>query len=290
MKWGVLMAKFTANTRVPTRPLSYENRNMAYNKELMIDYKTGLIYVVDENGNIIDVSKPVYEKLLADGNIKDGIVVEIPNPDNPDETIIVTIQESITAIISRIEVVESNIETIRKKLDSITFDDSGNIQIDIDDIETSTGRQFVTQEQLTALNKLISFFISNGSVVVKASSVTQDATHRFVTDTQIANMGKKATVTDVIVSIALANIGTHTDNDIPYKCTVNCTGLDPSYPAPILDISYTDNVFENNEKEEDSFYCISRCTITEKNKANIYFREMPTTAFKVRFQIYTPGI
>ena len=58
------MPAFTATTRVPTRPLSYANKDMAYRKELMIDYTNGLIYVVDENGTIIDVTQSVYENLI----------------------------------------------------------------------------------------------------------------------------------------------------------------------------------------------------------------------------------
>jgi hypothetical protein len=71
--------------------------------------------------------------------------------------------------------------------------------------------------------------------------------------------------------------------------TLTVAGLNPDYPAPLLDISYTNDEYSDNETEEDSFYAIQRCKITAKNTAILYFREKPSTNFNVRFVIYTPG-
>ena len=244
------MPAFTATTRVPTRPLSYANKDMAYRKELMIDYTNGLIYVVDENGDIIDVTQSVYENLIKNYEIGTGdtIIVKVPNPDGEGE-IEITLQQSITEILQEIEVIKQNIEEIRKIIEELS-PGSGEISIDAGDIIT-------------------------------------DATHQFVTQTQLANMAKKVHIDEKIVSINVASIS---GSVAPYTLTVSVAGLNPSYPSPLLDISYTNDVFSTNEAEEDAFYTIQRCKITTANEATIYFREKPTTNFNVRFVIYTPGI
>jgi hypothetical protein len=47
---------FDVKARVPVRPLSYDNKDSATPKELIIDYTKGKVYVCDENGIIIDIS------------------------------------------------------------------------------------------------------------------------------------------------------------------------------------------------------------------------------------------
>lgn len=258
------MATFTATTRVPTRPLSYANKEMAYRKELMIDYTNGLIYVVDENGNIIDVSQSVYEKLITYGDISttgDNITIEVPNPDNPNETIQVTIQEEILTILTQIDAINTNIEEIKNLITQM--------QADIEALKAGIGDG------------------SGSGGSIDPSTIITDATHQFLTQTQIDNLQNKVSVTEKIVSISTSSIS---GSSAPYTCTVTCEGLNPNYPSPLLDISYTNDTFSTNEAEEDAFYNIYRCKITTANQATIYFREKPTVNFNVRFVIYTPGI
>ena len=72
--------------------------------------------------------------------------------------------------------------------------------------------------------------------------------------------------------------------------TVAVAGVHPDYPSPILDISYTNDLYATNEQEEDAFFNIYRCKITTANEATIYFREKPEIQFNVRFVIFTPGL
>lgn len=249
------MAAFTATSRVPTRPLSYAYKDMAYRKELMIDYTNGMIYVVDENGNIIDISQTVYETLVDRGDVNNGdsINVSVPNPNNPDEMIEITIQESITNILADIDTINSNIEKIQKIVDELSAG--------MDD--------------------------GSGDITIDASKIVTDATHRFITDTQLSSMSSKVSITEKIVTINPTNIS---GSAAPYTCTVSCAGLNPDYPSPLLDISYSNDLYATNEEEEDAFYCIQRCKISTANEATIYFREIPSISFNIRFQIYTPGL
>ena len=244
------MPQFTATTRVPTRPLSYANREMAYRKELVVDYTYGLIYVVDENGNLIDISQKVYEKLVENGDIGSGnITVVVPNPDNPEEDLIISLQEAITDILSKIDAISDNIEKIQEIVNIFTNEE--------------------------------------GEIEISAGDIVTDATHQFVTQLQLQQMAQKVSMSEVIVTINPANVS---GSSAPYVATVAVAGVHPDYPAPILDISYTNDLHATNEQEEDAFFNIYRCKITTANEATIYFREKPEIQFNVRFVIFTPGL
>lgn len=64
--------KFSASARIPTRPLSYENKNLAEKKELVVDYENHKVYISDVNGNLIDITESLkinfneLEKLLKE--------------------------------------------------------------------------------------------------------------------------------------------------------------------------------------------------------------------------------
>lgn len=53
--------KYSASSRIPTRPLSYENASLAMPRELILDYKNAKIYICDLSGKIVDIT----EKLIA---------------------------------------------------------------------------------------------------------------------------------------------------------------------------------------------------------------------------------
>lgn len=241
------MADFTATSRIPTRPLSYANVSMAYRKELVVDYTDGMVYIVDENGDVHNVAEQVYQQLILNGDITDNITIQIP--DGSGGTTNVTVEAALTQVINDIDTIQSNITEINKIIEELSNED--------------------------------------GSISINASNVVQDATHRFLTDTQIASLQEKVTIKEVTVTINPADVS---GSAAPYACTKAVAGVSPDYPAPTIDINFTDDVFANNEKEEDAYYCMYRCKITTANEATFYFKTKPETAFQVRFQIKVPGI
>ena len=241
------MAGFTAKSRVPTRPLSYANKSMAYRKELLVDYTNGMIYIIDENGNEHNVSEQVYTQLIEKGDITEKIEVEIP--DSSGGTTSVTIEEAFTQVVNNVTSIENNITEINKIIKQLTSE--------------------------------------SGTVEVNASNIVTDATHQFVTQTQLNNLQKKVTIVEKIIIINPSDI---IGSEAPYNCVKTVEGVDPSYPVPTIDIKYTDDVYANNNKEEDAYYCIHRCKILNANEATFEFKEKPETAFQVLFQIKVPGI
>lgn len=55
------------NSRIPVQPLPYENRALATERELLVDYKDGKLFVVSDTGQIIDISAKLAE-LVQNGN------------------------------------------------------------------------------------------------------------------------------------------------------------------------------------------------------------------------------
>lgn len=242
------VSRITATSRVPTRPLSYANKEMAYRKELLVDYTNGMIYVIDENGNEHNVSQQVYEMLVENGDITGDIEITIPDESGEGETI-VTIQEAVTNILTDIESIQSNITQIEELIEKLT-NEEGDLSID-------------------------------------ASNIVQDATHRFLTDVQISNLQEKVSIIETTITINPEDVS---GSVAPYSCVKTLSGADPSYPAPLVDIAYTNDVFEDNEAEEEEWYKLHRCIINQANQVTITFKEKPTRAFQMRFQIKVPGI
>lgn len=322
------MATFEANSRVPTRPLSYANKHMASKKELMVDYDTGLIYIVDTNGNVFDVSVQIYDKIIASGDVSTpDSDIAITDPSDPSKTIEITIREGLYQSLSEIESIKTNISTIKtnleKSIDAVdkkvdnTNSTITTIQTTIESIQQSvaqvntrvddSNKKISSNEtaigninqNITDINGDISSIktdiedihqditdLDTKTNALPAANITTDSTHQFVTSTQKTNLEKKVTVTEKIVDISVAGI---TGTEAPYTCEISVPGLNPDYPSPIVDIAYTDS-FSDNESFEDSFYLMYRCSITEVGKATLYFKEIPPNDFRLKFQIYTPGI
>ena len=143
---------------------------MAYRKELIVDYTNGMIYVVDEDGNIIDVSEQVYIKRVQNGNIGSGsITVIVPNPDNPEEDIEISLQEAITDILSKIDAINDNISKIQEIVNIFTNED-GEIEINASDIVTDATHMFITQAQLNAMQQKVS--MSEVTVTINPASIS----------------------------------------------------------------------------------------------------------------------
>lgn len=109
--------KYTATSRIPVRPLSYENRGLALPKELIVDYDTGVIYICDLNGKISDITEKILEY------ITDEMVSNILDNDDSKEIIrniditlesgnTVTIEGGIIQLFADISSINNKLNTI----------------------------------------------------------------------------------------------------------------------------------------------------------------------------------
>lgn len=67
----------TIKGRIPTRPLSYANVDQAVNKELIVDYSTGGVYVKDESGNIHNITDVLYSEIITNHDFAADIKVTL---------------------------------------------------------------------------------------------------------------------------------------------------------------------------------------------------------------------
>lgn len=69
--------QFTAENRIPSRPLSYELRDLAQPKELLVDYDKGLIYVVTAQKTFINITDAIKEQISMDADSVRAVEIEL---------------------------------------------------------------------------------------------------------------------------------------------------------------------------------------------------------------------
>ena len=209
------MADFTASTRVPTRPLSYDNIAMAYKKEFVVDYHTGLLYVVDEEGNIINVTSSVYQALIDeyDFNKAESITIVIKDPDDETKEIVVNLQTIINDILDDIDVIKNNYNTLNEllqKIKQLILNAKGELEIPAPAVKEDDEHMFVTKEMIKIIEgvpthiaeyntlkilveKIKGYILdANEKLRIPNDAIVTDSTHRWLTDTMIAEIEKIA--------------------------------------------------------------------------------------------------
>lgn len=140
-----MATRFEAKTRLPFRPLSYENVDMAVEKELIADYKTGNLYIKTETGDIIDLTESISKAVAGSGEIGKYLNVTYVGFDGQETT--VTINAAVIDIVEKIK-------EQQKVIDVITGNEGGEtvvIQIKPGQIITDSTHRFVTDTQLNEI-------------------------------------------------------------------------------------------------------------------------------------------
>lgn len=146
-----MATQFEAKTRLPFRPLSYENVDLAYERELIADYTTGNLYLKDDNGDIIDLSEKISQTIIESGDIAQYLNVTYTGFDGQEKT--VTINAAVIDIVNKVKEQQEVIE-------AITGDESGSstvtIQIKPGQIVVDENHRFVTDTQLNEIAQKVS--------------------------------------------------------------------------------------------------------------------------------------
>ena len=114
---------YSASSRIPTRPLSYENASLALPRELIIDYTNAKIYICNLSGNIVDITQKILnqaKQIVSDTVNSDdtsGIVKNI-NIELEDGST-VSIESGIIQLFSQISNANSNIDNISDDIEEI---------------------------------------------------------------------------------------------------------------------------------------------------------------------------
>lgn len=64
------------STRIPVQPLPYENKALATERELIVNYNDGSMYIVSENGELIDITAKLSEQIKNANASNSDITIE----------------------------------------------------------------------------------------------------------------------------------------------------------------------------------------------------------------------
>lgn len=154
-------SKYAAEARIPFRPLSYAEKDLAEPKEILVDYENNKIYICDINGEIHDItidittsiSSNIVEAIEKDPTIVTGVEITLPNGD------IVTIE---AAIINALTEIESIKNTIKGMLPLAGGTMTGPIVLHGDPIEKmhATPKQYVDTSVQGAIDSFANTLIT----------------------------------------------------------------------------------------------------------------------------------
>lgn len=131
-----------AFARIPTRPLSLDNKDLAEPKELLADYENHEIYICDIDGKIVNVTASVtavVTEVMAQIDKDPGIVTEAEIELPSGKT--VTIEKALLDALVQIEELQDSL--------GVTTDETGNVVLKIPaaDVEVSDEKQFVSSTE-----------------------------------------------------------------------------------------------------------------------------------------------
>ena len=111
---------YTASSRVPVRPLSYESKALALPKELLMDYTNAKIYICDINGEIIDITTKMLNQTneMIKENLKSEETEEtVRNIDiELEDGTIVTIESGIVSLFTQLAQTNNNFNSFRQSI------------------------------------------------------------------------------------------------------------------------------------------------------------------------------
>lgn len=217
------MADFTATARFPIRPLSYENVDLAENKELIVDYEVGDVYVKKSDGTVTNISGTVKETIIKEIEKDTSFVEKIPIViDGKEYELSTVVTENVT-----------HVTQIQDALGYYVDPDTGDVKFDLLDkiakIDPDTGK--------------IEFTIT-------ADDVLETENRVFLSPTEKAS-AIKATHSEIIKATILGGAQAWTGTEAPYTQKVTIANIKES-DVPVVDISLGD-IYDTITKQLDSY-------------------------------------
>lgn len=217
------MAEFTATARIPCRPLSYDNKDLAEPKELLVDYSTGNVWVSKADGTLVDVGTAVKEIILQyikeDPEFGGSITIEIDGV--PVELSVIVAQNA------------SNIDLIFKALGYYKDPETNEIKFNL-------------------LDKIANIDPETGDItfVINSTDIVETPDKQFVSQEEKDKIAK-ATHPEIIKATILGGASAWTGSTAPYTQRVNVEGIKES-DTPVVDITLPE-IYETVQKQLDSW-------------------------------------
>lgn len=203
--------KFTATSRIPTRPLTYANKSLAEKKELLADYENRELYMSDANGNLVCITVSM-EKIIE--RIKESFTEDPTTVTNVtitlDDGTTITIGAAIIQLLADTKDLRTDLDKLKGEVKSLN-DALGSIKDE------------------------------DGNIKISATSIVEDDDHMFVSSTEKNTWNLKSTVTDIISTVKSGseNWTLNSDNE-SYSQTITIKDMKSTY-NPIVDVRLGDS-------------------------------------------------
>ena len=288
------MAEFVAKSRVPTRPLSYENIDMAVPKELIIDYTNANIYVKDINGIVHDITgsiaTEISNQIKQDPSIIiDSIKIPITDPDSGESTQ-VAIDQALIQTITRVTNLESSVDLLTPDVNTL----KSTVQEHDKDIDTlKTDLSAVTQnlaetdKTVTAIKNAMVKDDESGNLIIEVdpTDIKTDDTHQFVTQEQLGKIDQIDNKVEVSYKKVIVPLSSWTGEAAPYSATIVAAWATATMNPPIMDLICS-SYYETAKKEIEG-YQIYRAA-TSDGSITLYNNEKPEVDLTLLFELKTP--
>lgn len=244
--------QFNATNRIPSRPLSYEYRDLAQPKELLVDYNSGIIYVVTATKEFINIT----DQISMDADFVRDVEIDLPDGSK------VTIEAGIVQALTELETMSTTVGEHTTKI--------GELETEVDNAASAaaSAANAASTAQSTA-NTAKSTADANKTSITNETKAREAAVEELTeniskTDTNVSNLTQTVTAnktaadqkdTELANSIsnlsdtvtanknALDTKNAEQDKDITALKTYNETGvliLDATISADADDWSDTD--------------------------------------------------
>ena len=244
--------QFNATNRIPSRPLSYEYRDLAQPKELLVDYNSGIIYVVTATKEFINITDAIKDQISMDADSVRDVEIDLPDGSKvtieagivQTETMSTTVGEHTT----KIGELETDVDNAASAAASAanaasTAQSTANTAKSTADanktsITNETKAREAAVEELTESISKTDTDVSNLTQTVTANKTAADQK-----DTELANSISNLSDTVTANKNALDTKNAEQDKDITALKTYNETGvliLDATISADADDWSDTD--------------------------------------------------
>lgn len=261
--------RFKATARIPVRPLSMANVDMAEICELLVDYDNHTMHMKASDGNIYDITGAAnvnIEELLeeikqwiinnASGDVNEyfefilDLKLTVIN-DNGEEEII-TLKEAITKLFTEINSIKIRIDNIDEKIE--------NIQ--------------------TVINKIVN---EDGDITINAGDIVWDDEHQPVSKDEKERWDNKADIFPLIVIVPGGEtMWSSTNDEAPYTQLIEVPEiLETDYP--VVDVMLS-NVYDTANKEIAEYEKIYKI-ITYNGSIKLFAHSPTETSITIHMKV-----
>ena len=117
--------QFNATNRVPSRPLSYEYRDLAQPKELLVDYNRGIIYVVTATKEFINITDAIKDQISMDADSVRDVEIDLPDGSK------VTIEAGIVQALTELDTLQDTVSELANSISNLkAYNETGVLILD----------------------------------------------------------------------------------------------------------------------------------------------------------------